>query len=344
MRRPKWPDFRAPASVMIARAQITFLAAILLPTVASTALGVVMLTIGESSTSFVVGILLLAFCSTTLTGYILGSNYLARGASLAHVQNDFVSSVSHELRTPLTSIRMFIETLQGERLTDPRQREDCLSMLSQEVDRLQGLVNRVIELSRWETGRVAFEADHLDAREIVQEAVEAMRANTLSRPVKVTISADSGYLPIKGERASLVLALSNLLMNAWKYGTSTEHDEIWVKVEGHERDVLIAVVDNGPGIPWGEQRRIFEQFERGRAARDSRMAGSGLGLAIVRAIVHAHGGRVDLRSFPGKGAEFRIRLRRSGGTSPSKDASLVLGAEKDPSSHERTPISGNPHC
>lgn len=303
--------FRAPASVMIARAQVTFLAAILVPTVASIALGIVMLAVGSGGANLLAGVLLLAFCTTTLTGYILGSNYLSRGASLAHVQNDFVSSVSHELRTPLTSIRMFIETLQNERLTDPDMKKNCLRLLAQEVDRLQGLVNRVIELSRWESGRAALDLEALDPSEVALDAIEAMKAGTLSRPVEVDARLEPG-LWVEGDKASLVLAVSNLLFNAWKYGTSRMEHQIRVKVEGHDKDVVISVADDGPGIPWTEQRQIFEQFERGRAALDSRTTGSGLGLAIVRAIVNAHEGRVELRSFPGRGAEFRIRLRRRG--------------------------------
>jgi two-component system phosphate regulon sensor histidine kinase PhoR len=303
------PLFRAPASVMIARAQVTFLAAILVPTVASTALGVVLIAVGSGGGNILAGVLLLAFCTTSLTGYILGTNFLTRGASLAHVQNDFVSSVSHELRTPLTSIRMFIETLQNERLTDPQEKSNCLRLLAQEVDRLQGLVNRVIELSRWESGRAAIELEPLDPADLVRDVVAAMRAATLSRPVQVKCQLAEG-LCVRADFASLGLAVNNLLLNAWKYGTSEPDDEIRVKLEGTERDVVLSVSDDGPGIPWTEQRQIFEQFERGRAARDKRTLGSGLGLAIVRAIVNAHGGRVELRSFPGRGAEFRIRLKR----------------------------------
>lgn len=303
--------FKAPASVMIARAQITFLVAILVPTVASIALAIVMLLVGSGGADLIAGVLLLAFCTTTLTGYILGANYLARGASLAVVQNDFVSTVSHELRTPLTSIRMFIETLQSDRLTDPTEKAACLALLAQEVDRLQGLVNRVIELSRWETGRAALDLEALDPAVVVRDAIEAMRASTLSRPVEVSTNIQDG-LEVRGERSSLTLAVTNLLMNAWKYGTSEGEPRIEVEVTGQDREVTIRVADHGPGIPWSEQRSIFQQFERGRAAFDARTSGSGLGLAIVRAIVNAHGGKVDVRSFPGRGADFRIKLPKKG--------------------------------
>lgn len=303
------PSFRAPASVMIARAQVTFLAAILVPTVASTALGIVVLAIGEGGANLLVGVLLLAFCTTTLTGYILGTNFLTRGASLAHVQNDFVSTVSHELRTPLTSIRMFIETLQSERLTDPNEKKDCLRLLAQEVDRLQGLVTKVIELSRWETGRVAVDLEMVDLGSVVADAVDALRASTLSRPVEIKMDLAEA-IEVEGDGASLTLAVSNLLTNAWKYGTEGREGGIRVKLEGTDKEVVISVADDGPGIPWTEQRKIFDQFERGRSAMDNRSIGSGLGLAIVRAIVHAHGGKVELRSFPGRGSEFRIRLPR----------------------------------
>ena len=109
MRAPaKLARFRAPAIVHLQRAQMTLMLATLVPTVLMLALGIVMLAVGSGSVNLVSGLLLLAFCTTSLTGYILGSIFVSRGASLAKVQNDFLSSVSHELRTPLTSIRLFI--------------------------------------------------------------------------------------------------------------------------------------------------------------------------------------------------------------------------------------------
>lgn len=310
MRAPaKLARFRAPAIVHLQRAQMTLMLATLVPTVLMLALGIVMLAVGSGGVNLVSGLLLLAFCTTSLTGYILGSIFVSRGASLAKVQNDFVSSVSHELRTPLTSIRMFIETLQDERLTDAEEKQRCLDLLLREVERLDGLVTRVIDLSRFETGRHPFVMERVSVEEVVQDALQAFDAATLSAPNKVEVAIEPEAF-VSADRASLSLALTNLLMNAYKYGGARAR----IRVEGTVEDrghVHITVSDDGPGIPKDEQRQIFEEFERGSGAIRGRAGGSGLGLAIVRAVIKAHGGTVLLDSVPGQGAAFTLRLKRA---------------------------------
>jgi two-component system, OmpR family, phosphate regulon sensor histidine kinase PhoR len=300
--------FRAPANVLLQRAQLTLMLATLLPTVLMTALGIVQLSVGSGSINLVLGILLLTFCTTSLTGYILGSIMVSRGASLAKVQNDFVSSVSHELRTPLTSIRIFIDTLREDRLTDPEEKRKCLDLLYREVERLDGLVARVIELSRLETGRRAFEQNPVAIEDVAKDAVAAFKAATLSQPVDVEQHVENG-LQVIGDRSTLALAVTNLLVNAWKY-TPKEGKQIVLTARGIGQEVELAVKDNGCGIPKEEQRLIFEQFERGQGAIDLRTHGSGLGLAIVKAILNAHKGSIDVKSEVGQGAEFTIRLKR----------------------------------
>jgi two-component system phosphate regulon sensor histidine kinase PhoR len=292
------------------RAQITLMLATLVPTVLMIGLGILLLAIGSGSAAIVIGVLVLAFCTSSLTGYILGSIFVSRGASLARVQNDFVSAVSHELRTPLTSIRMFIDTLRDERLTDPDAKRQCLGLLSQEVQRLQGLVTRVIELSRIETGHHAFQRKPVSIADVVDDATQALRAASLGDPEPLHVDVDvPADLRVLGDRGALGQALSNLLINSWKYAAAPERRISVSARERVRRQVEIIVVDNGPGIPRNEQALIFEKFERGQSAVNSRKTGSGLGLAIVSAIVRAHGGKIELHSRPGHGAEFRIKLR-----------------------------------
>jgi two-component system phosphate regulon sensor histidine kinase PhoR len=305
---PKLARFRAPANVLLRRAQITLMLATLLPTVLMLALGIVLLAVGQESVNLVAGLLLLAFCTTSLTGYILGSMLVSRGASMARVQNDFLSTVSHELRTPLTSIRMFMETLGDERLTDPAAKDECLRLLQREVNRLDDLVSRVIELSRLETGRHPFEMQPVRLQEVVQDALQAFRAATISAPTEVALSVPE--VDFVADRSAVALALSNLLVNAHKY-SPPEDRQIRLFASADAKEVVISVADSGPGVPRDEQKLIFEEFQRGEAAVNGRAPGSGLGLSIVRAVAKAHKGSVELYSRPGAGAEFRLRLRRN---------------------------------
>lgn len=279
----------------------------LVPTVALSVVGIVLLASGKGSTTTIVaGVLVLTFCTSGITGYILGSIFLGKGASLVRVQNDFVSAVSHELRTPVTSIRLLIESLRDGRLSDS-DREQVLSLLGRETSRLEELVGRVLELSRLESGAHVYARDRVDIRELVDEAVAAFDAVTLSNPTPVEIDLEPG-LVIIGDRSTLVRAILNLLTNAWKY--TGDNKRISIQSQSAGRWVELLVRDNGPGIPPDEQRAIYEQFRRGRAAHDTGASGVGLGLAFVRTIVRGQRGKLDFVSRPGE-TTFRMRLRRA---------------------------------
>ncbi|MCG8422388.1 MAG: HAMP domain-containing histidine kinase [Proteobacteria bacterium] len=305
----RYVRFRAPAIVQLRRAQLILMLATLVPTLLITALGIILLAVRSSSVGIIIGLLVLAFCTTSITGYILGSMFVSRGASIARVQNDFLSAVSHELRTPLTSIRLFMETLRDERLTDPTDKRQCLDLLEQEVGRLEGLVERLIELSRMETGKHHFERQNVLVADVVQDAMAAVNAATLPEKIAVEIDIEDG-LYVTGDHAALTQTVVNLLTNAWKYTPSEDKQISLVARSMGERRVELVVADNGPGIPKGEQKQIFDKFERGKEAIDQRKSGVGLGLATVRAIIRAHKGRIELQSRPGQGSEFRIILRR----------------------------------
>jgi len=280
--------------------------AALIPTICMTGIGIVLLALHSSSTTNVVtGVLVLAFCTSGITGYILTSIFMQKGASLARVQNDFVSAVSHELRTPVTSIRLLLESLHGDRLA-PEERDQVLSLLARETGRLEGLVNRVLELSRLESGAYDYARDRVDVRALVDEAIAAFDAVTLTNPTPIERRVPAGLMLV-GERATLVRAILNLLTNAWKY--TGERKQISVEAREAGRWVEILVRDNGTGIDAHDAQAIYEQFKRGRAAHETGASGLGLGLAFVRAIVNGQRGRLDFESQPGA-TTFRIRLPR----------------------------------
>jgi two-component system, OmpR family, phosphate regulon sensor histidine kinase PhoR len=279
--------------------------ATLLPTIAMTAVGIVLLILGGGSIPIIIsGVLVLTFCTSVITGYILGSIFVGKGASLVRVQNDFVSSVSHELRTPLTSIRLLIESLRGGKL-DASDNAQVLSLLGRETDRLEELVERVLDLSRLQMTHI-YRRDRVDVASLVDESIAAFDALTLSAPTPIARDIPAG-LTVTGDRTTLIRAIVNLLTNAWKFSGETK--QITVAAREQKRWVEILVRDNGVGIAKGEQRAIYEQFSRGRAAHSTGAPGVGLGLSFVRAIVRGHRGKLDFDSEPGA-TVFRIRLKR----------------------------------
>jgi two-component system, OmpR family, phosphate regulon sensor histidine kinase PhoR len=300
--------FRAPANVHLRRAQLILLLVAVVPTALMTATGIVLLALGGSrAVAIVAGVLVLAFCTSALTGYVLGSIFLRRGASLARVQNDFLSSVSHELRTPITSMRMFIETLRDERVTDPAERRECLTLLQREMGRLERLVTRLIDLSRIESGGHSFKREPVALAEVVDDAIVGLKAATLGQEVDVIVDVAPDLLVV-GDREALAQAVVNLLVNAHKY--SSADDPIALAARGEGKQVELSVTDQGPGIPWSEQEQIFEKFSRGRAAVEGGRDGSGLGLSIVAAIARAHRGSVVLKSDSKAGTCFTLVLPR----------------------------------
>jgi two-component system phosphate regulon sensor histidine kinase PhoR len=303
---------RSPTTVLLYRARLIFMATALIPTVLVAVTGIVFVAEGGSKSVAVVGgILVLALCATALVGYALGTMFVTRGAGLAAVQNEFLASVSHEVRTPLTSLRMFVDTLREDRLTDPVEKERCLALMSQELTRLDGLVGKLIDLSKIESRDAAFERLPVAVGDVVNDAIAMLDAVRLSKAVDLRVRVEPG-LKVTGDRAALAQAVGNLLGNAWKY-TPTDDKRIEISAVGEAKRVVISVTDNGAGIPAAEQERIFDKFQRGVAAVDGGVPGAGLGLAIARAIVRAHHGRVDVQSTVDRGSSFRITLPLASG-------------------------------
>jgi two-component system, OmpR family, phosphate regulon sensor histidine kinase PhoR len=295
-----------PAIVNLRRAQLALMLAVLIPTVAMAAVGIVLIALGNAMPTVLAAVLILTLCTTGITGYILGSIFVGKGASFAQLQNDFLGSVSHELRTPLTSMNLLLESLRGGRLA-AEDTERVIALLNQETARLEQLVNRLIELTRLETGGHVFARETIDVAGMVAEAVASFDMTSMPRPTPVAVSIEPG-LTVVGDRATLVRAIVNLLTNAWKY---TDDDKrISVTAIASKRWVEIAVTDNGIGMSKAEQRLAFTRFARGRKAVDRKTPGVGLGLAFVRAIVRGHDGRMAITSTVGRGTTMTIKLKR----------------------------------
>lgn len=231
---------------------------------------------------------------------------LARETSLRveaeELRNALLSSVSHDLRTPLAVITGTASTLVDDRLA-PEVRRELAESIVGEAERLERLVRNLLDMTRLEAGAVRIEREWQSVEEVVGAALGRMGRALDDRPVETRLAPD---LPLLAFDAVLVeQLLVNLLENAMKYTPPGSPIAIAARVE--EGAVEVSVADRGPGIPEGEEERVFEKFQRGRG-QAPRGGGVGLGLAICRAIVDAHGGRIGASRREGGGAVFAFTL------------------------------------
>jgi two-component system phosphate regulon sensor histidine kinase PhoR len=262
---------------------------VIVPGVLLSAVGVLMLALDISSYNLLLGILVLTFTGTLVTGVILVWVFLRRERTLSELQADFVSKVSHELRTPLTSIRMFTETLvlrRGDKTAEDR----CIDALNKESARLQRLIDRLLDWGRMESGRRVYELAEQDVASVVDEAVQAFEPTRERRDVDLVVDVAAETPHVWCDKGALVDALVNLLSNAYKYGGQPRRIEISARAAGPT--VALTVRDNGKGIARTEHKRIFEKFYRVDDLLARQQEGSGLGLAIVQHVMRAHRGRV----------------------------------------------------
>jgi two-component system, OmpR family, phosphate regulon sensor histidine kinase PhoR len=268
--------------------------------------GILMLVYGSVPRDYLFGALILALVATTVAGTAATIAVLHREARVAKLQTDFVNKVSHELRTPLTSIRMFVETLQLGRIADPDRQREALEIVSEETARLSGLINRLLDWARMESGRRSYQLVRQPVEPIVDAALEAFEPQLLNRPAAVTREIVGKLPPVMADRQALSEAILNLLNNAHKYTGPEKRIAVRAEVSGPV--VNITVADNGPGIGERDRKRIFDKFYRARDPLARTIEGTGLGLAMVKHIVTGHRGKVSVSSEVGMGATFLIQL------------------------------------
>jgi PAS domain S-box-containing protein len=222
-------------------------------------------------------------------------------------RDEFLSIISHELRTPLTSLKLQIQTAvrQLDRNNTEMFQERAVKFVNgagKQLDRLSRLIDDMLDVPRISMDRLAIEKAPFDLTELVREAMERFELECKKTGCTIEFS-DDGPILILGDRHRLDQVMSNLMLNALKYG---ESKPIHLSVRKAGEKALIEIKDQGIGIAVKDQDRIFDRFERAVSA--NAVSGMGLGLYISQKIVEAHHGRISVQSELGKGSTFIVKL------------------------------------
>jgi len=215
------------------------------------------------------------------------------------MKNDFISSVSHEIRTPLTSIKGWVVTLKEG--SDEEIMKKGLDIIEKETDRLTVMVNKLLDFSKLESGRISLNMGPVDLKELIISTVDQIRPRAERLGIRLDVDLDD--LPmIEGDASRLRQVLINILDNSLKFTDSG--GEIGIYAEKSQDIARIVVQDTGCGIPEGDLNHITEKFYTAKA----KASGSGLGLAISKEIIELHGGKINIKSRVGEGTSVMIEL------------------------------------
>jgi two-component system phosphate regulon sensor histidine kinase PhoR len=235
---------------------------------------------------------------------------IGRLKKLERIRSEFLGNVSHELRTPIFSLQGFLETLLDGAIDDPAVNREFLEKAHRHAQRLNLLLNDLIEISRIESGEMQMSFRYFAIREFLERMLEEMRPQADQKGVALTLvpGAPAGE-QVFGDRDRLKQVIVNLIDNAIKY--TNPGGTIALSAEADGDRCTVRVSDTGIGIPEEHHSRIFERFYRVDRDRSRDVGGTGLGLAIVKHIIEAHGGAIAVASTPGKGSVFSFTLKRS---------------------------------
>lgn len=241
-------------------------------------------------------------------GALIVLNDVTRLKRLENIRRDFVANVSHEIKTPVTAIKGFVETLKDVGVDSEEESERFLTIISKHVNRLEAIIDDLLQLSRLEKDTESGDEillEKANVLNIIETAIQVCSPVAEAKQIKFNITCEK-ELAAKVNAPLLEQAVVNLLDNAVKY--SENNTKVHVNAYKKEDMLYIEVSDEGRGIEKEHLPRLFERFYRVDKARSRQQGGTGLGLAIVKHIIHAHRGSVSVESSPGKGSTFTIRL------------------------------------
>ncbi|MFF8681565.1 MtrAB system histidine kinase MtrB [Streptomyces sp. NPDC005047] len=227
---------------------------------------------------------------------------------LSRMQRRFVSDVSHELRTPLTTVRMAADVIHDARVDFDPVTARSAELLADQLDRFETLLADLLEISRFDAGAAALEAEPIDLREVVRRVVSGAEPLAERKGTPIRVVGDQQPVVAEADARRVERVLRNLVVNAVEHG---EGRDVVVKLAAAGGAVAVGVRDYGVGLKPGEATRVFSRFWRADPARARTTGGTGLGLSIALEDARLHGGWLQAWGEPGGGSQFRLTLPRT---------------------------------
>lgn len=237
-------------------------------------------------------------------------NHMVAGLEkLEEMRRGFIANVSHELRTPMTSIRGFIGGILDGTIPDEKH-EYYLGIVRDEINRLNRLVNDLLDLARIEAGEMNFKFIDFDINELIRRSIIKLEGQIVSKEINVEADFEEDETIVSADQDSIERVIINLLHNAIKF--TPEEGKISISTSLKKDKVLITIEDNGIGIDKNEIGMIWDRFYKSDKSRSKDKTGTGLGLSIVKNIINEHGQNISVESDHGKGTKFIFTLPLAG--------------------------------
>jgi NtrC-family two-component system sensor histidine kinase KinB len=260
---------------------------------------------GESKRHYQFSIIPVHEKSGRMLGVVLLFRDVTKLKELDRLKSEFVMAASHELRTPLTSIDMSINLLKDRASHDLNPEEQqLLTVAHEELQRIKALVNDLLDLAKIEAGKMDLAFDRVPIAFLCEKAAMALKIQADEKGIALACELPEGLPEVRVDANKITWILTNLIANALRYTERGGHIRVAAQAAGSQ--VHVSVADDGAGIPYEFQSRIFDKFVKVKG--DQETDGTGLGLTICREIVRAHGGTIWVDSKPGAGSTFTFTL------------------------------------
>ncbi len=269
-----------------------------------------MISARQGTRDVLLGVTPLAGSGAVPVQYLLSFVDISKLKEIDRLKSNIVANVSHELRTPLSSIKAYAELLLlGADKGNVEMRQEWLSVIDREADRLTSFVDNLLDLSRLESERVELTREPLHLGELVADELVALRVQAKQRDIGIELDVQPGLPPLVAEEGLIRSVVRNLIGNAIKFS----HDGGRVRISVCEQDgnLTLSVEDEGIGIPQDAIPQLFTKFFRVPSSTGAQTRGTGLGLALAKEAVVAHGGHIKVESDLGKGSRFTVSFPKS---------------------------------